>query len=419
MRKFRIWAAPLGLSAAALIFAQTAPEPRPSAFSEIEATVAKLSQITGLKPLRHVKYDTIDKQHLKQFLEDRMREEIKPEELRAEELALKKFGFVPQEFDLKKTTVDLITEQAAAFYDYRKKRLFLLDDSATPEQQTVLAHELAHALADQHFHLERYLKRGKSDDSSLARMAVMEGQATWLMYQMLAQKLGQSLLTSPAIADSMSRLSDNSAAQYPVMGNAPLYMRASLLFPYIHGFRFQQAVLQKLGTAGFGAVFRNAPTSSRQILHPEIYLAGDKEHVPDPPQLSSPSKYKTLTGGTVGEFDHAVLLEQYGSKAEAQELAPHWRGGAFELLEDQRDRHLVLVYASEWDSAANGQKMFDAYQRVMKGKWKQMRAGEARDGTLEGEGDDGLFRLTLAGTRLTSVEGVKSRSEWKPGVPVK
>jgi hypothetical protein len=116
-----------------------------------------------------VQYDTIDKTHLKQFLEDRIREEVKPEEIRSEELALKKFGFVPQDFDLKKTTVDLMTEQAAAFYDYRKKKLFLLDDSATPEQNTVLAHELAHALADQHFHLERYLRHGKSDDSSLAR----------------------------------------------------------------------------------------------------------------------------------------------------------------------------------------------------------------------------------------------------------
>jgi hypothetical protein len=414
LMKKSTWYAALALFCVmTVVCGQSATVERQSAFAEIESTIAKLSEMTGLKPLKHVKHDTIDKQHLKQFLEDRMREEVKPEEIRAEELALKKFGFVPQDFDLKKTTVDLMTEQAAAFYDYRKKKLFLLDDSATPEQNTVLAHELAHALADQHFHLERYLRHGKSDDSSLARMAVMEGQATWLMYQMMAQKMGQSLLTSPAIADTMSRMSDNASEQYPVMRTAPLYMKASLLFPYIQGFRFQQAIVQKMGKAGFAEVFRNPPDSSQQILHPDKYLAGIKQSVPDAPSMASASQYKTLTGGTVGEFDHSVLLEQYTSKDDAKELAPHLRGGYFELLEDRRDKHVVLSYASEWEDAASAQRMFDAYQRVMKGKWKQMRAGEPKDGILEGEGDDGLFRLTLAGTRLTSVEGVKSRTEFR------
>jgi hypothetical protein len=184
----------------------------------------------------------------------------------------------------------------------------------------------------------------------------MEGQATWLMYQMLAQKMGQSLLTSPAIADAMSRLSDSAADQYPVMRTAPLYMKASLLFPYMQGFRFQQAVVQKLGKAGFSAVFRNPPDSSRQILHPDQYLAGIKEHVPDTASLAAPSHYKTLTAGTVGEFDHSVLLEQYTSKQEASDLSPHLRGGYFELLEDRRDKHLVLSYVSEWEDAASAKR---------------------------------------------------------------
>jgi hypothetical protein len=49
----------------------------------------------------------------------------------------------------------------------------------------------------------------------------------------------------------------------------------------------------------------------------------------------------------------------------------------------------------------------------MQGKWKKMSAGEPANGTLEGEGDDGLFRLTVSGVRLTSIEGVKSRAEFR------
>src|SRR4051794_24503592 len=259
-----------------LVWAQASPDANKSAFADIDDSLARLSKITGLKQIRKVQFDTIDKPRLKVFLEEQIKQEVKPQEIRAEELALKKLGLVPQSFDLAKNTVDLMTEQAAAFYDYRKKKLFLMEAAVEPggDQQTVLAHELAHALADQHFNLNKYLHRGKTDDSSLARMAVMEGQATWLMYEVQAAKMGQSLVTSPGIVEAMSRTSDTKLDQYPVLSNTPLYLRASLLFPYMQGLRFQQAVQLKLGKAGFSEVFRNPPANSQQILHPEKYLTG-------------------------------------------------------------------------------------------------------------------------------------------------
>ena len=79
-----------------------------------------------------------------------------------------------------------MSEQAAAFYDFRKKKLFMIDAGEDLLQHSALVHELAHALADQHFHLEKFIDHGsKNDDTSLARLAVMEGQATWLMSEYL------------------------------------------------------------------------------------------------------------------------------------------------------------------------------------------------------------------------------------------
>ena len=105
-------------------------------------------------PLRHpVPCDFITKDKINEFLNKRVKEVAKPEELRAEELTLKKFGLVPPDFDLAKNTVDLLTEQAAAFYDYDKKKLFITDTTSSDTQEPVLAHELAHALADQNFNL--------------------------------------------------------------------------------------------------------------------------------------------------------------------------------------------------------------------------------------------------------------------------
>ena len=166
-------------------------------FAGIDDAVTELSEITGWKPLKKVQCDTMDRVGLKRYLESKVKDEIKPEEIRAEEVALKKLGLVPQEFDLARTMVDLLTEQAAAFYDFKKKKLFVLQGGDPAGQSMVVMHELAHALADQRFDLGKFIKKGKSDDSSLARMAVMEGQATWLMMESSTRKAGQSLKDMP------------------------------------------------------------------------------------------------------------------------------------------------------------------------------------------------------------------------------
>jgi hypothetical protein len=392
--------------------AQAPPDGTKAAIADIDDSLARLTQITGFKQLHKVQFDAIDKSRLKVFLEEQIKQEVKPDEIRAEELALKKLGLVPQNFDLARSTVDLMTEQAAAFYDYRKKKLFLMDaaTASAGDQQTVLAHELAHALADQHFNLNKYLHRGKTDDSSLARMAVMEGQATWLMYEVQAQKTGQSLTTSPSMVEAMSQPSDAGNSQFPVLSKSPLYMRESLLFPYMQGLKFQQAVVIKMGKSAFSEVFRNPPANSQQVLHPEMYMSRVPGKTAKMPAITGRSAYRVMTGGSIGEFDHSVLIEQYTGKSEAAALAPHWRAGAFELLEEKKMRHTVLLYASEWEDPASAQQMFDAYRRVLTGKWKTLLPKKESPGLLIGEGDDGYFRLQLEGTRVTSIEGMKTLS---------
>ena len=167
-------------------------------FADVDRIAGELGGISGFRLERRIDCGVITRDELNKFLNERVKEVATPEEIRAEELTLKKFGLVPQEFDLARTTVDLLTEQAIAFYDYRKHKLFVTEAAPSATREAALVHELAHALADQRFNLERYIKQAhKSDDGALARMAVMEGQATWLMSEYLARRMGQSLATSP------------------------------------------------------------------------------------------------------------------------------------------------------------------------------------------------------------------------------
>ncbi len=389
----------------ALAWTLPAAQQAPDIFNEIGEILAELGKFTGLKPPAKVDSSTITKDKLKAFLDERMKEVAKPEEIRAEELTLKKFGLAPADFDLRKITVDLLTEQAAAFYDYRRKKLFLLDASASMMQRPVLVHELAHALADSHFNLEHYIfKKGKSDDGALARQAVMEGQATWLMSEWVVRQMGASLKKAPDMVESMSRLSAGSGSTFPVFESAPLYLKESLLFPYTKGFLFQHAVLMKLGDEGFSEVFRRPPVSSQQILHPEKYFDRTAPSTPKLPSVKWKGS-KELVYGTVGEFDHEIMLRQY-TDAEQSQAAAAWRGAQFRIVENAERTQAALIYASEWEDEAAARRFFDLYKKVQLGKWKKLEVARDSESEVTGRSEDGFFRTWLDGARVLSTEGL-------------
>jgi hypothetical protein len=394
--------------------AEEQPEDRRQIFQAIDRSLQDLSAITGLRAKKHIRYDLITRDKVNEFLKDRVKESIKPEELRAEEMTLKKLGFVPPDFNLEKSTVDLLTEQAAAFYDYHKKKLFLTDWAPSAMQESALVHELAHALADQNFHLERFIKQGgKSDDSELARMAVMEGQATWLMTEVQAQRAGQSISSNPALLDAMSGATEEGTSQYPVFNSVPLYLRETLVFPYTEGGRFQNAVYAKMGKAAFAEVFRHPPDTSQQILHPAKYFDHIQPTYPAFPHLSPGKGYKDLSEGMLGELDHAILIRQYGTSLQATAIAPHWKGGRYSLIENKSQSRVILRYVSEWDSVEIAQDFFRFYRQALRKKWKKIEITSETESTLSGTGDDGYFVVRQTGALVSSVEGLASPEQAK------
>jgi hypothetical protein len=390
------------------------PAPAEELFAQIGTIKEGLSAITGLAFTRDVPYASITKDQLRKYLEQRLRDTMKPEEVRAEELTLKMLGLVPKDFDLRRNTLELLTEQAAAFYDYNQKRLFVLKGAGDGDEERVaLIHELAHALADQHFHLAKFIHEGmKSDDDATARQAVMEGQATWLMAAYLAKEAGGPPEIPPAMLEMMKKSVESSAAsEYPVFSQAPLYIRESLVFPYANGLAFQDAVFRKLGRDAFAEVFVRPPASSGQILHPERYLEHAGLAIPNPPAAPDAREFRKLADGTLGEFDFRVLLAQYTSTGEGASAAEHLVGGSYELLEHKREKFPVLGVASAWDSPESAQTFFELYRRVMQGKWKKLEITRETPNQVEGRGDSGYFRVWLDGVRVNQIEG------WKRPVP--
>lgn len=392
-----------------------AARPKPDndpVFSQIDSIVKSLSEITGFSQEHSVPYGRITKRQLRQFLTKRIKKTLRPKEIKADELALKMFGLVPQDFDLRKSTIDLLTEQAAAFYDYDAKKLFLLDDSSFESETTTLAHELAHALADQHFNLDKFMDEApENDDENLAHTAVVEGQASWLMMAYDLKQEGRPPVPTADTLQSVVDSSDDSMADYPVLKGAPLYIQQSLLFPYTAGTLFFDAVYKHMGKRAFSAVFTNPPCDSAQILHPDRYFAQEK-----PPKLQLPrlalNRQKELTEGSVGEFDHEILLRQYLGREKADALAPHVRAGQFEIFSVGREQKPLLEYVSEWDSDQEAMNFFSSYQKIMKAKWRQFDVSTRKQNMIAGTGDNGYFVVRVASDTVSSIEGLGDLEDW-------
>jgi hypothetical protein len=383
-------------------------------FRQINSIVKTLSEITGFSEKHPVPYGRMSKHQLRQFLTKRIKKTLKPEEILADELALKMFGLVPQDFDLKKSTVDLLTEQAAAFYDYDEKKLFLLSGASFNSETTTLAHELAHALADQHFDLSKFMEETPSnDDENLAHTAVVEGQASWLMIAYDLKRAGQPPVPTPEMLKTVVDSSESSMSDYPVLKAAPLYIQQSLLFPYTQGTLFFDTVYKKMGKSSFSAVFASAPVDSAQIIHPERYLSHTTAAQPELPKLIPKEESKEITEGSVGEFDHQMLLRQYLGQEKADALAPHLRGGEFKIIAAGKQRNPVLEYVSEWDSEAQATTFFSDYEAILQAKWKHCDVSVNRHTLFAGVGDNGYFVTRLSGSTVSSIEGLSDPKIWE------
>jgi len=375
--------------------------------AEINAILRGLSDITGFRIRRQLPFQMITREQINAYVKDQIKHSVRPRDIYAEELSLRKLGFVTAEFDLRQTTIDLLTEQAAAFYDFHQKKLFISEWAASSMREEALVHELAHALADQNFDIERYLNKDPEDaEESLARQTVVEGQASWLTLEYAARRAGKTLQDPPTAREFLREDLDPDDPQYPVFSKAPLYLRATMLFPYQAGETFQQAVVLRDGQSAFGVLFTKPPVSTSQVLHPERYFDGVKPVEIDLPKPRA--EMKAAVQGVFGEEDMQVLLRQYASVAVSQGLAPGLTGGRYRIDEDRKNKkehHTSLIFATEWADEDSATAFLNAYEGVLEKKWHHVDKGESDATHFSGKSEDGYYRVERVGKRVLSLEG--------------
>ena len=375
-------------------------------FERLDQMVTTVGEISGLRPLKPIRRAPISRQAIRELVKTRLAEDVSTEQIRHEELFLKKFGFVEENFNLAEQLVEVLTEQAAALYDFKTKTLYLATWAPEELQEPALVHELVHALEDQHFNLGKFSKKSKGADQDLARSAVVEGQASWVMIEYVLRQSGQSMMGNSLLAAAAAGSSRFEAERYPVYSASPLYLREALLFPYTEGLLFHQAVIEEYGTEGFTRVFRRPPISTQQILLPAAYFEQRKPTRPALPAIKLSRRFKKTSQGEIGQLDHFILLKQYFREEQAESLAPRWRGGVYRIRETKSRDQGVLFYAVDWERPSDAALYFDLYQQVCRAKWDQMHIEKRFKDKVLGRSETGGFVISRRGTVVTSIEGL-------------
>lgn len=329
--------------------------------------LAVVSELRGLPARRPVEAALQSRKTLEKQLLDDFNRRTGMKEIDADAKALEILGLLPPNFDLRNFLVRLLVEQIAGYYRPKSRKLYLADWLPVESQRTVMAHELTHALQDQHFNLSRFDRppSGQSD-RDLAIQALIEGEATAVMLNYALKPQGMDILHLPVPLDSfMDELGKGDGDHSVVLRSAPAVIRESLLFPYSYGVLFvQKLLLESEGSWGrVTEAYRRLPQSTEQIMHPEKYLQHEA-----PLRVEVPALQHRLGSGWVwrlsdvtGEFGYFVALSEFVTVEAARRASEGWDGDQMIMIEQARTGARCLIHFTSWDSTGDAIEFFEVY----------------------------------------------------------
>ena len=323
------------------------------------AVLKETSEIRELSILHPVKSGAQSRTEIEHMVVRNLEEQTTPAEMHGTEVLLKKLGLVPADFQYRPFIINLLTEQVAGYYDPKAQQFYLADWIELEGQKPVMAHELTHALQDQHFNLRRFEHWPKGDsDAEMAAHALIEGDATLAMTLYMAK--------NPLVALAFMRSLGSTGASSEEFKQAPRALRESLVFPYQEGAEWATQLYKRGGWQMVSDAFTRLPQSSEQILHPDKYF----NHEP-PVRITLP-EIRTLLGpgwkrvdyDVSGEWSYYLIVDEFlKSSAESRRAAAGWAGDRYELYEGTTPGEVFLAQMTAWDTANDAREFFDAYAK--------------------------------------------------------
>jgi hypothetical protein len=417
-RNLALWLTGAFLLAAASFTAaqQAAPAPptpssgasNPEFLATADQVVKEMSQITGWSLKTPLKKSIRSREDIHAYVLHQMDDEKDAKERYASARSAEAFGLIPKDFNLDSFLVDLLTEQIAGLYDPKAHEFYIADWIPADEQRMVMAHELTHALEDQHFDIEPWVRAARpNDDAEMAREAVLEGSAMAAMLEYELQGKGLKLKDLPEFDPSVFV---GDLAETPILKKAPPFIKDSLMFPYFSGLTFSMGVLKSGGWPAFSSVFARPPANTQQILHPDLYFANK---VPSPLKVDLPAAapgedWALLEENSMGELGWKEVLQQFIDEPRAKAMAAEWDGDDYATFEQKNSKRLMLFTRIRLADIVSASRFFTEYSEALGKKYPERTDILRRSNFLSFDSPQGSVYFRCSGRECITLEGGNS-----------
>jgi hypothetical protein len=241
------------------------------------------------------------------------------DELQESEDELRALGLIDADVDFEAELRELVGVAVLGFYDPETDELVVRAGDITPLARITIAHELVHALDDQHFDLDRPEYDDDASEVGTGFGALTEGNASVIDQRFTA------LLTDDERAAADAEEAQLAASIDPQI---PLILRQLLRLPYELGPVLVDALVEEGGQEALDAAFEEPPTTSEQLLDPQRYLDGEEAiEVPAP---EPDGDGEILYEGSFGAISLGFVL----GEPLAGEVIEGWGGDAYVLWRD-------------------------------------------------------------------------------------
>ena len=374
--------------------------------STTAAVLKETSELRELSILKAVKSGAQSRADIERMIMKNLDAETTPEEMHAAEVLLKAFGLAPKEFAYRSFLIKLLAEQVAGYYDPKAQQFYLADWIELEGQKPVMAHELTHALQDQHFNLKRFEKWPKGDsDAELAAHALIEGDATLAMTLYMAK--------NPLVALAFIRSLGSQGVATEQFKQAPRALRESLVFPYEKGLTWATQLYRRGGWEMVSQAFTKLPQSSEQILHADKYFsyeAPQKLTLPDFKSVLGAS-WKRIDNDVNGEWGCFLILDEFLNNAEeSKQASAGWSGDRFALYETSKAGETFVAQLTAWDTPQDAREFFDAYSKRTATRYAGATATAQKENRVEWLTSAGGVAIELRGSRVAILEGIPAKT---------
>lgn len=312
----------------------TVPEdelpPVPDLATAIEDIKAFVAEARGLPWQHDVTVELLDDEAFQDRLLALFDDEARAD-LEVAGLTLRALGLLPPGTDIVAAYRQLLGAGVLGFYDIETEALVVKGTEATPYVRTVIAHELTHALDDQHFELHRPDLEDATDERGFGFDALIEGDADTV--ERAYRRSLSAVERRQADAEELAL-----GADLDLSGVPPVLIE-SMAAPYVLGPALVDDIVEAGGRARLDEAFVAPPTTSEQLLDPARFLGGEGAVAVAPPPADGPE----LDRGTLGALGLAQLLGQSQALlggAPPSAAVEGWGGDAY-VLWTEGDRACV------------------------------------------------------------------------------